>query len=1133
MTPKNSLGHNVRRDRSAPAGETACIRARPGGRLGLVVLIAAVWFSVLGCRGGGRIYVGHPQVHTRERLVRERFAEVQWLRKQLKTADKITTTFQGYRDFREFVGFYNELRLGIDPAQKRLYSIELENQRKMKEIEGLRLERVRREEAQKLVDSVAPKDSDVSKGVKARTLDVVVAPFGRARDELPELPDPAQFVKTEAKAGLLDLLHDKMAYRGAVNAEIRRTQLDDAHDQKGASLYELTLDLTVVPGKKSRRFAQVTLELVPPGGESQEGRVNGLHGIFVKWQHSLQAAITSEIAGLQHRFVTSRLTQTDQEMLEWFFRSEMAALLLDLEVRLERANEALKLGTKDKDTGTDTGKDTGKDTDREKKEQKEKEEKARREFDRMVVDHRLFFLIGPTTDKMQEDSWKVKPLTFLPKRTEKTAEEKKKAAGEKKKTEEEEGRVASLAKAVTDLRNFRHRARKLNQKALLEAIEPGQASKGKTPTGAMRRVITEGIAWAVWSKYEYQLARIVYVSPPEFANGLVTEGLKVEAIPAVYSVRDGDKIKKEDKRKKSKWYVINRRGTFVRGARGCDTGFVTFARRLFKVENNPHALAVNPKEYAQNISDVAARETVLNLVGTLRAVLGMAGMDIENTTQYLRRRQRVVHAIMRQPLVVGFGQGQREFGWVLGPKFAIKEDEPDFTHTPARHDCSAAIVVPAWAYSIEVRGRYDWVGDDGRLRGGGSLWDGKEITLDLAMPDDAMAHVTRALLGHASVEAFSSFANRPRPSIDLPREDEAGEHVLRAGEAQKLLILGQQLWRGPQVFVGDQKATRVEVLSNMSGLLAHFDEGGLYYPGTKPGSKTAEAAKGVDVDLHVITTFGRARRRKAVRILPPPSAARVDRTAKLETRYVVGQGKEMTFAFKRPDVYGGLILRTCPREGEQTFKDVAGKGKWDKENARVRFDYTRPLESTQIMLADLILLPRSDSALGGTSVLKGGPAPFVHFMTRAERCLKLNDGAVTLDAQGKMSSSIKLFFTEADRKYLVVAYPGFAKAVEESGADRSGTGLHLVFFTNDEHRKRAKIELPLRLDPNGGLTCDFIVDSEWLKKKRKELVRLIDVERLVEVLYRRADTGREETIPVVKGANKGTVTFTKPPPAKK
>ena len=84
-------------------------------RMGAVIL----GLLLSGCTTYGTIYVGQPQVHTRDRLVAERNDEAAWLRTKLKSEnlDKVGDQVAGYRDLRAFTGLFASIKANLDPTQ--------------------------------------------------------------------------------------------------------------------------------------------------------------------------------------------------------------------------------------------------------------------------------------------------------------------------------------------------------------------------------------------------------------------------------------------------------------------------------------------------------------------------------------------------------------------------------------------------------------------------------------------------------------------------------------------------------------------------------------------------------------------------------------------------------------------------------------------------------------------------------------------------------------------------------------------------------------------------------------------------------------------------------------------------------
>ena len=549
----------------------------------------------------------------------------------------------------------------------------------------------------------------------------------------------------------------------------------------------------------------------------------------------------------------------------------------------------------------------------------------------------------------------------------------------------------------------------------------------------------EGIAWAIWSKYATHLRPIVEISEPEVSfdsKAPAINGLKVTRVPGV---REAGSTKQP-------------------------TGVFAFADRLLRIEENAYAVSIEPKELAHNVSEVSARENVLNLIGSIRAMLPQAGVTGDSQTQYLRRRLEMLHAITRRPLVVGFGQGRRELGWILGPRFAIDEGSAIFRHEPARHDLSAAIVVPAWWTSVRIRGDYAWI----------ETWDGgredveplmlseldeeapRDVVLSLPVPNDVMDRVTRALvgIGLATREPFL-LASRPRPIIEHPVE--GGEAILLRsgqGEANTVLIRGAELWRSPQVYAGSQRATRVEVTSDMKGILATFE--GLRFP----GALDAKAPK-VTTDLWVVTSFGSDRVRDAVEIVPgkdTQTGPRVKATGKLLTRYVVAANPKLKFQLKRPDQYAKLFVGTRPRGTVGDLQELEGQLSWSTEGNLVELSSTRgaPTGNT-ILLVDLQLQPRPETTSGRYSVLEGGPASLAHFVNEEQRSWRLDTLKLDFVKGLPIDNPVVVRIEKDMRELFEVAYPWLAGGLE--------TGLALRLVPTDP--AKATLEVPLKFSTRG------------------------------------------------------------------
>jgi hypothetical protein len=359
----------------------------------------------------------------------------------------------------------------------------------------------------------------------------------------------------------------------------------------------------------------------------------------------------------------------------------------------------------------------------------------------------------------------------------------------------------------------------------------------------------------------------------------------------------------------------------------------------FRELNQPKILNVTPLEYDQNISDISTREDFLELSLALSAAF--KGASLSNESTYLRNSQRLLNAIKRQPLELGFECAPDMFGVLVGPKYTIESDgNPRFTQTPVRYSFTAEIAVPGWWSSVDIQARYVWIDDNGLkvhpMSAGTPAWEfASDTTFAVTDRDEEEKGVTPGsgsttqpaiekkndsnndcvrvnLPGDpAMISAFIGYYNDRLarvPQIEINSDGAEGQdYAIQAttrisGDAaahnattqisvadgalpeQTLLIRGKDLWRNPKVFVGSNQADTVDVLPDMHGLLAHFKS--FPFPATTQPSEVSE-------DLTVVTTFGTDALYRYVRILPPagmPQNAQLATggVASAATTYLIG-----------------------------------------------------------------------------------------------------------------------------------------------------------------------------------------------------------------------------------------------------
>jgi len=282
--------------------------------------------------------------------------------------------------------------------------------------------------------------------------------------------------------------------------------------------------------------------------------------------------------------------------------------------------------------------------------------------------------------------------------------------------------------------------------------------------------------------------------------------------------------------------------------------------------------AVTPKEMVQRISDVAARRQASQMGLSLNALVGAVGLD--SAYDKIRDSQLLLHAVRRQPLIVGFAdrrnvvkkiddknksinpikpfepESRVEFGWIIGPAFKLEEDTKGlFGSTKVRYSfrqvnrqnaLSAVISLPAWFTRVkfEVIGCWraaevDGLDDCGDLssvidrfasqdvKAFNDLEDGDSFTplvteIPVDLPGD-IAAVTSFLVPGAR----HGDPERGRTPKVFQSEVIANLTVNRKG---RIVIPGVNLWRNATVTVGNQKSDRIIVMPDMQGIIAEFNQ---------------------------------------------------------------------------------------------------------------------------------------------------------------------------------------------------------------------------------------------------------------------------------------------------------------------
>jgi len=395
------------------------------------------------------------------------------------------------------------------------------------------------------------------------------------------------------------------------------------------------------------------------------------------------------------------------------------------------------------------------------------------------------------------------------------------------------------------------------------------------------------------------------------------------------------------------------------------------------------------------------------------------------------------------------------------------------------------------------------------------------ISLTLPRSKDTTKEITQLLTGYSiGSEDFLASGIRPRPTITYPGHTE--KQFLQAGENQTLLIRGNDLWRSPQVFVGSQKATSIDVLSDMKGLLAHFTN--VYYP----GDPQAKPKGGLPVDLRVITSFDEDVVEDVVTILPA-GKEREEKSATLLTPYIDDQNKFLEFSYKQPDEYYKIFLETQNPDLYDTTIVTAMEGSWNKNKNRIRFQYNTPCTNPELLYADLILIAKEGA--DKMSVIGDKPAVFAHFKDKTSRSATLiNNEEVIYDKSGKVKDGIKIKFSKNPQniqQILYTAYPGLQKSIIDKN-------LFLTFW--DSNKGISDLKLPLNFtDKDSELVFEVLTKTLKKDKIRQELTTTIKSPHEVQIEYV-AWGGKNRYIPVISNTNNtvspGKLKFTQTPSKK-
>jgi hypothetical protein len=893
--------------------------------IGVAILVA-----LAACAGQnrGQVYVSQPEVFTRERLVDDRLQEYTWLEQQLGLADTAAGSFQGLSDERLLQGLTDSLSLS--------YGLNSSASSSTGSATGT---------------SSGGGGSGTSGGGTSSGSGGSSTGQGNGGQgsSMPTSLPSGNPNKTQAQESLIDQFNDKEAYRDAVNARVRDVELDDTHDLRGRTMYTLKYNVSLVPAGREHRKAILFLKVCPPPTTPQWTaaaiiKTNGALGTYLSDLTNGQT--NKAIYNSYRQWVSSLNIDLENEtraMMVRLLADDLPAGYLDsvIQVLQNLQGYPLRIETVLNPTLTSTNRaSTG----------------ATPPHDFLGTLQFVAPVQGQTNATQKTPDIANKPGTYLNDFLTTTcvkladyklsnAERRHSILFGKDKDDVEQTNYLKFAVAAAIWEKYYDTWGDGGPYLIsLNPINAVLTSDGEAYfTNSLKIPSTPNAI--IWATAQSTTQSKGTTKTPTASNNVTkhstqpeadspNQTLSVEDIAAstpnaiIWATVQSTTQSKDTIKTPAASNSVTKPPTPPQDNSPNQTlsdqdkaasRFGYYAQTCQEIEaeqslNQPRILAVTPTEYAQNISDVAAREDFLNLALSLGAMFH--GVNINNSANYLQQSEVLLNAIQREPLEVGFPIAPDQCGVLIGPPFQIDHDSngaptadvSSFTQVPARYSFTADIAVPGWWSSITVESRFIWVDHDhldqlsptsftetpAKTQSQASLTG---AIAEAQSQADAASHgsMTVNLITdpEATTTAIGFYNDRQKrsPQIQMDAAGMAEQATLQATTRaagidatasastqpsaqpldQTILVRGTDLWRNPKVFVGPRQADTVEVLPDMNGLLAHFNS--FPYPATQPSDTNP-----ISQDVTVVTTFGADTLHDFVTVYPPPGASKPAQT---------------------------------------------------------------------------------------------------------------------------------------------------------------------------------------------------------------------------------------------------------------
>lgn len=165
-----------------------------------------------------------------------------------------------------------------------------------------------------------------------------------------------------------------------------------------------------------------------------------------------------------------------------------------------------------------------------------------------------------------------------------------------------------------------------------------------------------------------------------------------------------------------------------------------------------------------------------------------------------------------------------QFGWLIRPI-----DQP--TGGIAKYPVNTLLSVPSWYQTLKLTVNSCWI----RARDIGKTYDSDSYkdqeTPDFCIADSGYIQKDYTIQLPHDIKDIShklrfyvvDAPNLTGVSVDFEQSSNQNYAAVMEGKEASIILIGERLWRNPYVYLGAQKASSVNVLPDMTGLIARFD----------------------------------------------------------------------------------------------------------------------------------------------------------------------------------------------------------------------------------------------------------------------------------------------------------------------